>query len=152
MSKIEKRLEELGLVLPKLDDIGKIEPVKQVGNILFVSGHGPEVDGKAVIIGHVGNEVSLEQAYDAAKLCALNCLALVKRKIGDLDKVDEFIKVLGFVNSAPDFFEQPKVMNGYTDLLIQVFGERGRHARSAIGTSNLPSNQPVEVEVILTVK
>ena len=152
MSKVEKRLKELGIVLPELDAIGKIEPVKQVGNLLFVSGHGPERNGEAVIHGHVGQEVTLEQAYDAARLCALNCLALVKRKIGELDRVDEFIKILGFVNSAPDFVEQPKVMNGYTDLLVEVFGEQGRHARSAIGTSNLPNNQPVEVEAILTIK
>jgi enamine deaminase RidA (YjgF/YER057c/UK114 family) len=152
MAEIELKLRKLGLELPELDAIGKIEPVKQVGKILFVSGHGPEKNGEAVIHGRVGDEVSLEQAYEAARLCALNCLALVKRKIGDLDKVDEFIKVLGFVNSAPDFHDQPKVMNGFTDLLIEVFGERGRHARSAIGTNNLPNNQPIEVEVILTVK
>jgi enamine deaminase RidA (YjgF/YER057c/UK114 family) len=152
MTKTESKLKELGLELPELDAIGKIEPIKQVGKMLFVSGHGPEEKGEAVIHGRVGEEVTLEQAYKAARLCALNCLALVKRKIGDLDKIDEFIKVLGFVNSAPNFHEQPKVMNGFSDLLIEVFGDQGRHARSAIGTSNLPNNQPVEVEVILTIK
>jgi enamine deaminase RidA (YjgF/YER057c/UK114 family) len=152
MAAIESKLMKMALELPELDAVGKIEPVKQVGKMLFVSGHGPEKNGEAVIHGHVGAEVSLEQAYEAARLCALNCLALIKRKIGDLDKIDEFIKVLGFVSSAPNFYDQPKVMNGFTDLLIEVFGERGRHARSAIGTSNLPNNQPVEVEVILTVK
>jgi enamine deaminase RidA (YjgF/YER057c/UK114 family) len=152
MSKIEEKLRKMGLELPTLSPIGKIEPVKQIGNMLYVCGHGPEQNGEAVIHGRVGADVTLEQAYEAAKLCALNCLALIKRKVGDLDRVDEFVKVLGFVNSAPDFHDQPKVMNGFTDLIVELFGERGRHARSAIGTSNLPNNQPVEVEAIATVR
>ena len=152
MSLIESKLKEMGLELPGLTPIRRIEPVKQLGNMLFVCGHGPERDGVPVILGKVGAEVTLDQAYEAARLCALNCLALVRRKIGDLDRVDEFIKVLGFVNSAPDFHEQPKVMNGFTDLIVELYGERGRHARSAIGTNNLPNNQPVEVEAIITVK
>ena len=152
MSLIEEKLKTMGLELPILRPSGRIEPVKRIDKFLFVCGHGPERDGEPVIRGRVGAEVTLEQGYEAARVCALNCLALIKWKIGDLDQVDEFVKVLGFVQSAPDFHEQPKVMNGYTDLLVALYGDRGRHARSAIGTSNLPHNQPVEVETILTVK
>lgn len=152
MSRVEQKLQELGLELPPMAPIGKLEPVKRVGNLLFVSGHGPEKYGEPVIRGRVGAEVSLEEGYKAAQLCALNCLASLKRYLGDLDKVDEIVKVLGFVNSAPDFHQQPSVMHGFSDLLVHLYGEKGRHARSAIGTNNLPNNQPVEVEMIVTVK
>jgi enamine deaminase RidA (YjgF/YER057c/UK114 family) len=152
MSQIEEKIRKMGLELPALTPPGKIEPVKQIGKMLYVCGTGPEQNGEAVIHGQVGAEVTLEQGYEAAKLCALNCLALLKRKVGDLDRIDQFVKVLGFVNSAPDFHDQPKVMNGFTDLIVELYGERGRHARSAIGTSNLPGNQPVEVEAIASLK
>jgi len=152
MSQIEEKLRKMGLELPVLTPPGKIEPVKQIGNMLYVCGTGPEQNGEAIIHGRVGAEVTLEQGYEAAKLCALNCLALLKRKVGDLDRIDQFVKVLGFVNSAPDFHEQPKVMNGFTDLIVELYGERGRHARSAIGTNNLPGNQPVEVEAIASLR
>lgn len=152
MGRVEQRLRELGFELPSPPPIGKIEPVKRVDRLVFVSGHGPERDGKAVIVGRVGAEVSLEEGYRAAQLCALNCLASLKRFLGDLDRIDEIVKVLGFVNSAPGFSQQPAVMHGFTDLLVELFGERGRHARSAIGTSDLPGNIPVEVEMIVAVK
>ncbi|NMB11675.1 MAG: RidA family protein [Firmicutes bacterium] len=152
MSKIEKRLQELDLELPVQPPAGKLLPVKQVGKLLFVGGHGPEQNGEPVYIGRVGAEVSLEEGYEAAKLCGLNCLARLKEYLGALDRIDEIVKVLGFVNSDPDFHQQPAVMHGFSDLMIQVFGEKGRHARSAIGTSNLPDNQAVEVEMIVTVR
>ncbi|MEW6048614.1 MAG: RidA family protein [Bacillota bacterium] len=152
MGRVEQKLKELGLELPPMAPIGKLEPVKQVGNLLFVSGHGPEKNGKPVIVGRVGAEVSLEEGYKAAQLCALNCLASLKRYLGDLDRIDQIVKVQGFINSAPDLHDQPAVMGGFSDLMVQLFGEKGRHARSAIGTSNLPNNQPVEVEMIATIK
>lgn len=152
MDKIEQKLSELGhkfrSVAPK-----KIEGAKLVGNLLFVSGHGPkDADETLRWVGRVGAEVSVEEAYHAAERCAVNCLGAAKRVIGDLEKVEEVIKVLGFINSAEHFHDQPSVMNGCTDLLVKLFGEKGRHTRAAIGTSNLPHNQPVEVEMILRVR
>lgn len=153
MSQIEDRLEAMGLEIPPIPlERGKLEGVKRFGNLLFVSGHGPECGGKPLVVGRVGSDVSKEEGYRAASLCALGCLASLKRFLGDTDRIDEIIKVLGFVNSAPDFHEQPAVMNGFSDLLIELFGERGRHARSAIGVSNLPNNQTVEVEMIVSVR
>jgi enamine deaminase RidA (YjgF/YER057c/UK114 family) len=97
--------------------------------------------------------VSLEEAYEAARLCALNCLGALKATLGNLERIEEIVKVLGFINSAPDFHRQPEVLHGFSDFMIELFGEeRGGHARSAIGTSNLPRNQPVEVEMIARVK
>ena len=102
-------------------------------------------------MGRVGAEVSPEDAYKAAQLCALNCFAAVKSLVGSLDAVEEIVQVRGFVNSAPDFHDQPKVINGASELLVKLFGERGRHARAALGTSNLPGNIPVEVEMVVRV-
>ncbi len=115
--------------------------------------HGcSDPDGNC-LVGRVGAEVTLEQGYECARLCAVNALAGLKRVIGSLERVDEIIKVLGFVNSACDFHQQPAVMNGFTDLMVELFGEeKGRHARSAIGTNNLPKNQPVEVEMVVKLK
>lgn len=154
MSQVESKLKKLGLELPPLPEGGssKLAAMKQVGNLLFVSGHGPERNWQPLVVGRLGAEVTIEEGYRAAQLCALNCLASLKRYLGDLDRIDEIVKVLGFVNSAPDFHRQPEVMHGFSDLMIQLFGEKGRHARSAIGTSNLPNNQAVEVEIILTIK
>jgi len=152
MSKVEEKLAQMGLSLPDMPPPGKLLPVKQIGKFLFVGGHGPERDGKPVYVGRVGAEVTVEEGYEAAKLCALACLARLKEYLGDLDRIDEIVKVLGFVNSAPDFHDQPAVMHGFSDLMVALFGEKGRHARSAIGTSNLPDNQAVEVEMIVTIR
>ena len=148
----EVRLKELGLELPEVPKpVAEYVPAKRVGDLVYVSGQGPIRDGKLVYMGRVGAEVSPEDAYKAAQLCALNCLAAVKSLIGSLDAVEEIVQVRGFVNSAPDFHDQPKVINGASELLVKLFGERGRHARAALGTSNLPGNIPVEVEMVVRV-
>ncbi len=154
MGKIEDRLESLGIKLPVKKTGGKkILSLQQVGNLVFLSGHGCEKeDGEPLHRGKVGDSLSIEQGYQAARQCGLQLLASLKEHFGSLDKVDRIIKVLGFVNSAPEFTQQPAVMHGLTDLMVEVFGENGRHARSAIGTSVLPNNQAVEVEMIVTVK
>ena len=153
MSLIEKKLEELGLKLPNIaKPVAAYVPGVQSGDLVFTSGQVPFVDGKIAYEGHVGGECSQEDAYEAAKICALNCLAIVKDIAGDLDKVDQVVKVLGFVSSAAGFHSQPAVVNGASELLVQVFGEKGAHARSAVGVSELPLNVPVEVEMIVRLK
>jgi len=136
-------------VVPK--PVAEYVPAKRVGNLVYVSGQGPTRDGKAVYAGRVGKEVSLDEAYKAAEICALNCLAAIKSVVDSLEEVEEIIQVRGFVNSANDFHDQPKVINGASELLVRAFGDRGRHARAALGTSNLPNNIPVELEMIVVV-
>jgi len=149
----EAQLRGLGLELPEVPKpVAEYVPAKRVGDFVYVSGQGPIRDGKPVYVGRVGAEVSPEDAYKAAQLCALNCLAAVKSLVGSLDVVEEIVQVRGFVNSAPDFHDQPKVINGASELLVKLFGKRGRHARAALGTSNLPGNIPVEVEMVVRVK
>lgn len=121
---------------------------KRVGPLLFVSGQGPSINGKSKSIGRVGRDVTVEQAYDAARCCALNALGIAARFAGGLTRVIGVVQVRGFVNSAEGFFLQPRVVDGASDLLVEVFGDAGRHARSALGTSSLPNNIPVEVEVV----
>ncbi len=152
MGKIDERLAELGYTLRIDTTPRKIEMFKTVGDIVYLSGHGPhDLDGNLVAVGRVGSDVTVELGYEASKRVALNALGTLKNAIGDLDRVEEIIKVLGFINSAPDFHRQPEVLNGFTDVLIEVFGDKGRHARSAVGTSNLPNNQSVEVEMIVRI-
>jgi enamine deaminase RidA (YjgF/YER057c/UK114 family) len=126
--------------------------VKVVGNLAYVSGHGPtDEHGRLMAVGQVPTDVSIEDAYQAARLVAVNCLGSLKIALGSLERVEEVVKVLGFVNSASGFGGQPSVINGFTDLLVEVFGERGRHTRSAVGTNSLPNNQTVEVEMIVRI-
>ena len=126
---------------------------KVVGDLAFLSGHGPHDEhGKLVAVGRVGSDVTIEEGYKAAQRVAINCLGTLKTTLGDLTRIEEVVKVLGFVNSAPDFHRQPEVLNGFTELLLEVLGEKGNHARSAIGTSNLPNNQSVEVEMIVRIR
>jgi len=153
MMNAEARLKELGFELPEVPKpVAEYVPAKRAGDLVYVSGQGPIRDGTPVYIGRVGAEVSPEDAYKAAQICALNCLAAVKSLVGSLDAVEEIVQVRGFVNSAPDFHDQPKVVNGASELLVKLFGERGRHARAALGTSNLPLNIPVEVELVARVR
>ncbi len=150
--KAESRLKELGYQLPKTSSTTlRLLPAKQYNSLLFVSGHGPFRDGKPVYKGRVGKDFTLEEGQDAARLVMLNILASIKKYLGDLDKVEQVIKVLGFVNSDLEFFDQPLVINAASEILEEVFGERGKHARSAIGTSVLPGNIPVEIELVLSV-
>ncbi len=155
MGAIEAKLQALGIELPTKIESGKgLIPAVQHGDLLFVSGHGPSAnDGTLLYRGQVGAEVSPEEAYQAARATGIQLLRSIRDHLGDLDRVERVVKALGFVNSAPDFHDQPAVMHGFSDLMVEVFGaERGRHARSAIGTSNLPDNQPVEIEVIVAVR
>ncbi|HTF92518.1 MAG TPA: RidA family protein [Verrucomicrobiae bacterium] len=150
---IETKLKELGLVLPNppvpaANYIGYV----RVGNLLFIGGNIGRINGVLKYRGKVGAGVTLEQAYDAARNCALNHLATMKAALGDLDRVERIVKVLGYVNVAPDFIDMPKVINGESDLLVQVFGERGQHTRAAVGVASLSQNSPVETEVTVQVK
>ena len=151
--KVEARLQELGIQLPTPGKpMANYVGCTQDGNILYLSGHGPFKDGKAAFKGKLGKEITLEEGYQAARLCAIGHLGVLKAKLGDLDKVDQVLKLLAFVSSANGFDQQPAVVNGASDLLVEVFGDRGRHARSAIGTSQLPLDIPVEIEMIVRVR
>lgn len=148
----ERRLAELKLDLPTPPEpIANFVPVVRSGNLLFLSGQGPTRDGVPVFTGKVSSDLAEEEAYEAARLCVLNSLAVIKAEVGDLGAVKRIVKLLGFVASAPGFGRQPYVINGASDLLAEIFGERGRHARSALGTSELPFNIPVEIEMIVEV-
>jgi enamine deaminase RidA (YjgF/YER057c/UK114 family) len=150
---ISEKLKQLGLALPEAPEpIAQYVPATQVGSILFVSGQGPIVKGRPAYVGRVGNELALEDGYEAAKLCALNSLAVAEQLLGSLERVEQIVHVRGFVNSSPSFHDQPAVINGASDLFVCLFGDRGRHARAALGTSNLPGNIPVEIELVLAVK
>jgi enamine deaminase RidA (YjgF/YER057c/UK114 family) len=152
MMNIERRLAELGLTLPPVSaPTHSYVAVKQTGSLLFVSGHVPKKDGTYPHLGKVGSEVTLEQARESAHICVINCLASIKAYLGNLDEVKHIVKVVGFVASAPNFIEQPKVINAASDLLIEIFGEAGRHARSAVGMAVLPSDVPVEIEMVVEI-
>lgn len=147
--KIESRLAEIGVILPDVPKpVASYVPAVRSGNLLFLSGQLCTVDGELKYRGKVGKEVSLEDACEAAKAAAINSLAVIKQQIGSLDKVKRIVKVVGYVASDPNFSEQPKVVNGTSDFLVEVFGEKGSHARSAVGVASLPLNVPVEVEMM----
>lgn len=153
MSEIEKKLGELGIILPgQTISMGNYVTARRSGNMLYLSGNGPMREGKVVMSGKLGADLSIEQGYEAARITAINILGVLRNELGDLDKIKQFVKVLGFVQSTDDFYDQPKVINGASDLFVEVLGEKGRHARSAIGTSVLPFNLPVEIEVIVEVE
>ena len=148
----EKKLKELGITLPvPPQPIANYVRAVRVGNFLFVSGHGPNNDGKTKLAGKVGRELTVEEGYQAARNVGLNCLATVKAAVGDLDKVKQVVKLLGMVHCTEDFKDQPKVINGCSDLLVEVFGESGKHARSAVGMQALPNGIPGEIEMILDI-
>ncbi|MBI3979671.1 MAG: RidA family protein [Chloroflexi bacterium] len=149
----EARLKELGLELPTPPTpVANYVPAVQVSNLLFLSGHGPRQDGRAAFIGKLGRDLTVEQGYAAAQNVMLGLLATTRATLGDLDRVKRVVKLLGMVRSAEGFGDQPKVINGASDLLVQVFGDRGRHARSAVGMAELPNGIAVEIEMILEVE
>ncbi|MFE2726968.1 RidA family protein [Kitasatospora sp. NPDC059327] len=153
MSKVEDKLAELGLTLPPVAaPVAAYVPALRSGEFVFTSGQLPMVGGKLPSTGKVGAEVTPEEAKELAQICALNALAAVKSVIGDLDLIERVVKVVGFVASAPDFTGQPGVINGTSELLGQVLGEAGVHARSAVGVTVLPLDAPVEVELQVRVK
>jgi enamine deaminase RidA (YjgF/YER057c/UK114 family) len=150
MSKIESRLTELGLQLPPVaTPAGAYVPALVAGNLVFTAGQIPLIDGKLMATGKVGAEIEPDFAKQIAARCVLNGLAAIKSVIGDLDRVTRVVKVVGFVASTPDFTGQPGVLNGASELLGEVFGEAGVHARSAVGVAVLPLDAPVEVELIV---
>ena len=148
----ENKLKDMGITLPTPPQpIANYVRAVLVGNFLFVSGHGPYNDGKIKMEGKVGRELTIEEGYQVARNVGLNCLATVKAAIGDLDKVKRVVKLLGMVHCTEDFKDQPNVINGCSDLLVEVFVEIGKHARSAVGMQALPNGIPVEIEMILEV-
>lgn len=147
------KLEQLGITLPPPPPPGGLYvPVKKTGNLLYTSGQGPIVDGKAVITGKLGMDRTIEEGQEAARICVINTLSILHHYLGDLNKIGNVVKILGFVASAANFNEQPKVINGGSQLFIDVFGENGKHARSAIGTNELPGNISVEIEAIFEIQ
>ena len=147
-----ERLAELGLTLPPVTaPLAAYVPAVRTGAFVYVSGQVPVVDGKLPATGKVGAEVSAADAAGLARTCALNAIAAAAAAAGGLDRIQRIVKVTGFVASAPGFNGQPQVVNGASELLIEVFGEQGRHARSAVGVAELPLNAPVEVELIAEV-
>jgi enamine deaminase RidA (YjgF/YER057c/UK114 family) len=149
----EERIAELGLELPDVvAPLASYVPTARSGAHVFTSGQLPIVKGELTATGKVGAEVDPGHAAELAKICALNAIAAVRAEVGDLSRVRRIVKVVGFVASAPDFYGQPQVINGASDLLGEVFGDAGRHARSAVGVAVLPRNAPVEVELIAEVE
>src|SRR6186713_1970149 len=148
----ETKLKELGIVLPTPGaPIANYVNAVQTGNLLFLAGKGPlPQDGKDVV-GRLGKDMTIEQGYQAARSTAIAHLAVLKKELGDLKRVVRVVKVLGMVNSDPAFTQQPAVVNGYSDLMVAVFGEKGKHARSAVGMATLPGGIPVEVEVVVEI-
>lgn len=149
----EKRLNELGITLkPPGKPIANFVTAVTVGKLVFVSGHGPVQENGEYMKGKVGADLDLNQAKEAARLTGISLLGALKSEIGDLNKVKRFVKVLGMVNAVPTFDQHPQVINGFSDLMVDVFGENGKHARSAVGVGSLPMNIPVEIEMIVELK
>jgi enamine deaminase RidA (YjgF/YER057c/UK114 family) len=152
MTTAERRLDELGIVVPQLPPpVAAYVPAVKTGRVVYASGQTPTIDGALQVRGRLGEDVSVEEGQRAARLAALNCLAEVRALLGSLDAVSRVLRLTGYVASAPGFGEQPYVMNGASELMEQIFGEAGRHARSAIGVAELPFGAPVEVELIIEV-
>lgn len=150
MGNAERALEEKGIRLGKVPPaVAAYVPAKQVGNLVYTSGNDCRIDGVLMMTGKVGSDLTVEQGYAAARQVAINLLAVLKEHLGELDRIKQVVKMLAFVNSAPGFVEQPFVINGASDLLIEVFGEKGKHARSAISSNELPFDTPVEIELIV---
>ena len=146
---IEEKLESLGIKLPAPPTpSGSYVPAVRTGNLLYISGQIPMEEGKVVFTGKVTDE-NLEIAQKSAKMCAINILAQLKRELGDLDKVSKIVRLSGFVNSVPEFSQHPKVINAASDFLFEIFGEKGKHSRIAVGVSSLPLNSMTEIDAIV---
>ncbi|MEK3732347.1 MULTISPECIES: RidA family protein [Paenibacillus] len=150
---IQDRLKALNI---ELEEVGTPKfsyvPVTQTGNLLYTSGHDCRKNGELILTGKLGSDLTIEQGQEAARRCVINILSSLQAHLGDLNRVTKVVKMLGFIQSAEGFKDQPYVLNGASDLLIDVFGDKGRHARSAIGTNELPFDTPVEVEIIVEVE
>ena len=149
----ETKLKEKGIILvTPSSPVANYVNVVKVGNMLYLAGKGPLKADNTYITGKVGKDLTIEQGYEAARLAAIAHLAVIKNELGSLNKVKRIVKVLGMVNCTEDFKDQPKVINGYSDLMVEIFGDKGKHARSAVGMAALPFNMAVEVEVIVEVE
>ena len=150
---IEKKLKELGIELKSPPTpVANYIPVQQTGNLIYLSGQGPRDESGNFITGKVGSEISAEEAYDLSRNTAINLLSAMNAYLGSLDRVVKIVKVFGMVNSETSFIDHPKVINGCSDFFVEVFGEKGRHARSAIGMGSLPNNVAVEIEIIVEIE
>jgi enamine deaminase RidA (YjgF/YER057c/UK114 family) len=149
----EKRLKELGIVLkePAAPTANFLKAVR-IGNLVYLSGHGPDKPEGGQVIGKLGSDLTIEQGQEAARLVGISLLSSLKKEVGNLNKVRRIVKVLGMVNAVPTFANHSQVINGFSDLMVQVFGDNGKHARSAVGLSSLPNNIPVEIEMIVELK
>jgi enamine deaminase RidA (YjgF/YER057c/UK114 family) len=151
--KIENRLEEIGIELPPpVKPVANYVTTVQTSNLVFTSGHGPVNMSGELEKGQLGTDMTIEEGYQSARLVGLGLISTLKDTLGDLDRIKRVIKVVGFVNSTPDFLDHPKVVNGVSDLFVEVFGDKGKHARSAVGMVQLPGGIPVEVEVIVEIE
>ena len=152
MGNIENKIKDLGLQLPEPPKpLAAYIPAKQVGNLVFTAGQLPMVNGEIILKGLLGQDVEIDPAYNAAKICTLNALSAIKGAIGDLDKIKQVVRVVGYVASVPTFTQQPAVVNGASEFLLEVFGDKGKHARSAVGMAVLPLNAAVEIELTVEV-
>ena len=152
MSLIEARLKDLNIELPEVPKpLAAYIPAKQAGQLIFTAGQLPMVNGELFLKGLLGQDVEIEDANKAARICTLNGLAAIKGLIGDLDKIKQIVRVVGYVASVPKFTQQPAVINGASELLLEIFGDKGKHARSAVGMAVLPLNASVEVELTVEV-
>lgn len=151
MHPIDRKINELGLILPKVaSPIANYVPYKICEKMLYVSGQGPIKDGKLIYEGKVGDNLTIEDGIEAAKLCCLNILSIIKQACDDnWDSVNEVVKIGGFVNCTSEFKEQPKIINGASNMLVEILGEKGRHSRFAVGTNSLPLNMAVEIEAVV---
>ena len=153
MNKIEGALRDLNLSIPDMSKVvASYIPAKQSGKLVFTSGQLPFVNGELISTGLLGKDVEIHEAKEAAKICTLNALAAIKGVIGDLDLIKQIVRVVGYVASVPTFTQQPAVVNGASELLLEIFGENGKHARSAVGMAVLPLNASVEIEITVEVE
>jgi enamine deaminase RidA (YjgF/YER057c/UK114 family) len=152
-SKIELKLSSIGVTLPEAPKpVASYIPAKQSGNLVFTAGQLPMVNGELISKGLLGQDVEIDEANKAARICTLNALAAIKGVIGDLDRIKQIVRVVGYVASVPTFTQQPAVVNGASELLLEIFGENGKHARSAVGMAVLPLNASVEIELTVEVE
>ncbi|MEO0468123.1 MAG: RidA family protein [Bacteroidota bacterium] len=148
----EQKLAALNIQLPEVSKpVANYVNAVRTGNLLFLAGKGPGLPGQERMEGKLGSDLTIELGYAAAREIAIKQMAVLKAELGDLRKVKRIVKVVGMVNSAPDFTDQPKVVNGFSDLMVDVFGEKGKHARAAVGMAGLPGNIPVEIDVVVEV-
>ena len=153
MGKVESKLKDLKLSLPDAPKpVAAYIPAKQTGHIIFTAGQLPMVNGELISKGLLGQDVEIDEANKAARICTLNALAAIKGVIGDLDRIKQIVRVVGYVASVPTFTQQPAVVNGASELLLEIFGENGKHARSAVGMAVLPLNASVEIELTVEVE